>query len=123
MQKDMQHKLTRLLYELNALDKGTIQLSALALEVGVTVRTLQRDMNDIQKAQFPLWNPTPGEYAFVEGFSLEKMKLSGAEACLLVLMSEMAASLGSHFGESFSTLKKALAYRAGRQPVFYQNDP
>lgn len=39
MQKDMQHKLTRLLYELNALDKGPIQLSALALEVGVTVRT------------------------------------------------------------------------------------
>ena len=118
MQKDMQHKLTRLLYELNALDKGPIQLSALALEVGVTVRTLQRDMNDIQEAQFPLWNPAPGEYAFVEGFSLEKMKLSGAEACLLVLMSDMAASLGSHFGESFSALKKRLLTVPEDNPFF-----
>lgn len=68
MQKDMQHKLTRLLYELNALDKGPIQLSALALEVGVTVRTLQRDMNDIQEAQFPLWNPAPENMRLWKGF-------------------------------------------------------
>ena len=47
MQKEMQNKLTRLLYELNALDKGTIHLADMAAEVGVSVRTLQRDMNDI----------------------------------------------------------------------------
>lgn len=66
----------------------------------------------------PALEPGPGEYAFVEGFSLEKMKLSGAEACLLVLMSDMAASLGNHFGESFSTLKKRLLTVPEDNPFF-----
>ena len=76
MQKEMHNKLTRLLYELNTLDKGPINLIDMAAEVGVSVRTLQRDMNDIDEAEFPLWNPAPGTYAFVKGFSLEKMQIS-----------------------------------------------
>ena len=109
MQKEMHNKLTRLLYELNALDKGPIRLKDMAAETGVTVRTLERDMNDIQEADFPLWNPDPGVYAFVEGFSLERMKLSSAEASILVLMSDMASSLGGNFGHSFTMLNRLLA--------------
>ena len=108
MQKEMHNKLTRLLYELNALDKGAIRLKDMAAEVGVAVRTIQRDMNDIQEANFPLWNPDPGVYAFEEGFSLERMKLSSAEASILVLMSDMASSLGGNFGHSFAMLKNRL---------------
>lgn len=108
MQKEMHNKLTRLLYELNALDKGQIRLKDMAAETGVAVRTIQRDMNDIQEADFPLWNPDPGVYAFTEGFSLERMKLSSAEASILVLMSDMASSLGGNFGHSFAMLKNRL---------------
>lgn len=118
MQKEMQNKLTRLLYELNALDKGTINLVDLAAEVGVTVRTLQRDMNEIESAEFPLWNPKPGSYAFIEGFSLERMKLSSEEASILVLMSDMATTLGGNFGRSFSLLKKRLLTSPQHNPFF-----
>lgn len=108
MQTDIQHKITRLIYELNELDKGAVNLKKLAAELGVSVRTLQRDMNTLQEAQFPLYNPAAGSYAFTEGYSLEKMKLSGAEASLLVIMSELAASLGDKFSDSFKLLKQRL---------------
>lgn len=108
MQKEMHNKLTRLLYELNSLDKGPINLIDMAAEVGVSVRTLQRDMNDIDEAEFPLWNPTPGTYAFMDGFSLEKMQISGAEASILVLMSDLASSLGGNFSKSFNLLKNRI---------------
>ena len=118
MQKEMHNKLTRLLYELNALDKGAIRLKDMAAEVGVAVRTIQRDMNDIQEANFPLWNPDPGVYAFEEGFSLERMKLSSAEASILVLMSDMASSLGGNFGHSFAMLKNRLLAAPQDNPFF-----
>lgn len=118
MQKEMHNKLTRLLYELNALDKGAIRLTDMAAETGVAVRTIQRDMNDIQEADFPLWNPDPGVYAFTEGFSLERMKLSSAEASILVLMSDMASSLGGNFGHSFTMLKTRLLAAPQDNPFF-----
>ena len=118
MQKEMHNKLTRLLYELNALDKGAIRLTDMAAETGVAVRTIQRDMNDIQEADFPLWNPDPGVYAFTEGFSLERMKLSSAEASILVLMSDMASSLGGNFGHSFTMLKNRLLATPQDNPFF-----
>ena len=114
----MHNKLTRLLYELNALDKGPITLTDMAAEVGVSVRTLQRDMNDIDEADFPLWNPDPGVYAFEEGFSLERMKLSSEEASILVLMSDMASSLGGNFGHSFTMLKNRLLTTPQDNPFF-----
>ncbi len=118
MQKEMQHKITRLLYELNALDKGTICLADMAADFGVSLRTLQRDMRDIQEADFPLYCPVPGQYAFMEGFSLEKMKLSGKEASLLVLMHEVAASLGGPFSSSYNLLKKRLLGQEEESPFF-----
>ena len=118
MQKEMHNKLTRLLYELNALDKGAIRLTDMAAETGVAVRTIQRDMNDIQEADFPLWNPDPGVYAFTEWFSLERMKLSSAEASILVLMSDMASSLGGNFGHSFTMLKNRLLATPQDNPFF-----
>lgn len=114
----MHNKLTRLLYELNALDKGQIRLKDMAVETGVAVRTIQRDMNDIQEADFPLWNPDPGVYAFTEGFSLERMQLSSAEASILVLMSDMASSLGGNFGHSFAMLKNRLLATPQDNPFF-----
>ena len=131
MQKEMHNKLTRLLYELNALDKGQIRLKDMAAETGVSVRTIERDMNDIQDADFPLWNPAAGVYAFIEGFSLEKMKLTGAEASILILMKDFTNSLGGNFVHSFSLLKNRLLSLPEDNPFFikmtsgekYQNTP
>lgn len=123
MQKEMQNKLTRLLYELNALDKGAIRLKDMAEEVGVAVRTLQRDMNEIEDANFPLWNPEPGVYAFIEGFSLERMQLSSAEASILVVMSDIASSLGGNFGQSFEALKLRLTESTQNNPFFIKMTP
>ena len=118
MQKEMHNKITRLLYELNALDKGAICLADMAAEIGVSLRTLQRDMRDIQEADFPLYCPTPGEYAFVEGFSLEKMKISDKEASLLIVMHEVASSLGANFNASYTLLKKRLMEDTKESPFF-----
>lgn len=123
MQKEMHNKLTRLLYELNALDKGAIRLTDMAAETGVAVRTIQRDMNDIQEANFPLWNPEPGVYAFIEGFSLERMQLSSAEASILVVMSDIASSLGGNFGQSFEALKLRLTESTQNNPFFIKMTP
>ena len=118
MQKEMQNKITRLLYELNALDKGPINLAKMAHELGVSLRTIQRDINTIQEAEFPLWTPSAGNYAFVEGFSLEKMRLSGDEASILVLMSDLADSLGNNFSKSFKQLRNRLLNPTTENPFF-----
>ena len=118
MQKEMHNKITRLIYELNALDKGAISLADMAAELGVSLRTLQRDMRDIQEAEFPLFCPAPGQYAFMEGFSLKKMKISDKEASLLVLIHEIACSLGDNFDSSYALLKKRLLSAQADSPFF-----
>lgn len=131
MQKEMHNKLTRLLYELNALDTGSIRLKNMAAETGVAVRTVQRDMNDIDEAGFPLRSPEPGVYEFMEGFSLERMKISSAEASILVLMSDVASSFGGNFSHTFALLKNRLMATPQENPFFikmnqgsmYQNTP
>ena len=118
MQKEMQNKITRLLYELNALDKGPVNLNSLAKELGVSLRTVQRDIRTIQEAEFPLYSPEAGTYAFIEGFSLGRIELSDKEASMLVFMSEIARSLGQKFDTSFSLLKKRLLGVAEESPFF-----
>ena len=118
MQKEMRNKLTRVLYELNALDKGQIHVKDMAQETGVSVRTIERDMNDIEDANFSLWNPEPGVWAFIEGVSLEKMQLTSIEASILVLMSDVAGSLGGDFADSFKLLKNRLLALPEDNPFF-----
>lgn len=118
MQKEMRNKLTRVLYELNALDKGPIRVKDMADETSVSVRTIERDMNDIEDANFLLWNPAPGVYAFMEGFSLEKMKLTTTEASILVLMSDVASSLGGDFAGSFELLKNRILSAPEDNPFY-----
>lgn len=118
MQKEMRNKLTRVLYELNALDKGPIRVKDMANETGVSVRTIERDMNDIDEANFSLWNPGPGVWAFTEGVSLEKMQLTSIEASILVLMSDVAGSLGGDFADSFKLLKHRLLALPEDNPFF-----
>ncbi len=118
MQKEIHNKITRILYLLNELDRGSINLSTQADILGVSVRTLQRDINVIQEADFPLYCPKSGMYSFVDGFSLEKMKINGREASLLVFMSDVANTLGADFGKSFGELKKRFVEIPEENPYF-----
>ena len=105
MQKEMESKVARILYLLNRMDKGAINLRQEAEKLRVTQRTLQRDMKALQEAEFPIYDPKPGIYTFSEGYSLEKMNLSPAEASVLGVMSDVAGSLGKRYAKAFLSLK------------------
>lgn len=117
MQKEMKSKFARILYLLNRMDKGAINLRQEAGKLHVAQRTLQRDMKTLQEAEFPIYDPKPGLYTFSEGYSLEKMNLSPEEASMLGVMSDVAASLGKHYARTFLSLKQRFTGHK-RSPFF-----
>ena len=54
----MDDKITRLLYILNRLDKGEVNLKQVADDMGVALRTVQRYIATIQDAEFPVYDTT-----------------------------------------------------------------
>ena len=98
-------KITRIVTLLNMLCSGKLVVSDAARDTGVSVRTIQRDIIIIEEAGFPISSIRPGEFSFVEGYSLNKVKLTEKEASLLVLMTDVIKPLGKHFANSFETLK------------------
>lgn len=119
MQKELQSKkIARILYLLNEMDRGAVNLAAMAQKLGVSKRTLQRDIRDIQDADIPIYDVKPGLYKFEDGFSLEKMKISDKEAALLVFMSEVAGTLGKDFAKSFNNLRRRFT-QVGDDNPFY----
>jgi len=115
MQKEMENRISRILYLLNRMDRGSVNLRSEALKLKVSPRTLQRDIKVLQDADFPIYDPKPGLYTFTEGCSLEKMNLSPEEASVLCVMSDVSASLGNQFERAFSSLKKRFC-RSRRSP-------
>ncbi len=84
--------------------KAFVHTRALAQEFNVSIRTVQRDIDLLGMAGFPLVMAEKGKYAFAEGFSLGKMKLTQKEASLLAFFKEISTSLGSEFDTVFSGL-------------------
>jgi len=100
--KQYDSKIFRLMYILNKLDAGSqISTQDLAKEFNVSPRTVQRDIQLIDIAQFPLTTMEKGQYSFQKGFSLKKMMLTHEQASLLAFLGEIAQSLGMKFEESF----------------------
>lgn len=58
-------KLNRLLYLLNILDGGEIRVPREARDLNVTERTIQRDINDIDAGEFPVYKAALGVYKFI----------------------------------------------------------
>jgi predicted DNA-binding transcriptional regulator YafY len=115
----MQNKMTGLLMILNKLDGGEANLKELSADMNVTVRTLQRYIHCIEDAGFPLYSPVPGTYKFVEGYSLQKMKLSGREASLIVLLGNLVASLNNNnFVKTFEGLKNRILKPDSDNPFY-----
>lgn len=116
-------KIFRLLYCLNKLDRGgKVSTQSLSREFNVSLRTVQRDLELLNMAGFPLAPSDKGIHSFAEGFSLKKLMLTKEEASLLSFMLEVSKSLGRDFEESFGRLlKKVLTPEA--EPMFYTKIP
>lgn len=116
--KDYRKKLSRLLRILNRLEiDGKILTRELSADCNVSVRTVQRDIELLNMAEFPLVQVNPGEYEFFGGFSLKKLPLSNEEASLLAFMGDVARSMGDNFDQPFKCLAtKVLSDKAGESP-------
>lgn len=111
-------KFTRILYLLHKLEGGSINLTVEAKELGFSVRTLERDIQEIDQAGFPLTNAGAGRYSLVEGFSLQKLSLSARDEALLKLLGQLAYSLGPQWADSYQRLLKKTARPAGKDIYF-----
>lgn len=122
MQPKNLKKLNRLLYLLNILDSGEIQVQREARELDVTERTIQRDINDIDAGGFPIYKAASGVYKFIEGFSLKKMNLTEAEASLLLVMQDAISPLGKPFQDTLASLRQKVL-NAPEESLFYIKMP
>ena len=111
-------KITRLLYLLNRLDKGEVSLNQAAKEMGVVLRTVQRYINTLQEADFPVYDVRPGVYSFVEGFSLSKMQITAKEADVLAFLSDVANAMGSKFSNAYKGLCRRITAPNQDNPFF-----
>lgn len=80
------------------LKQGPASVPELAAGFGVSVRTVQRDMEACSNAKFPVVSPKQSFYSFAEGFSLDAVQLSCEEAALLVVSAAIAKQIGGSFG-------------------------
>jgi len=76
--------------------------------LGVSLRTLQRDIVDINEAGFPLTPPINGKYSFVEGYSLKTAEATEEEAAILAFISGITKNLGKDFANPFNIIKQKL---------------
>ena len=118
MLNDTLNKITRLMFILGEFDKGSVNLSATARVLGVTTRTVQRDIRILESAGFPIANISRGEYCFVEGYTLDKLHLSAKEAALLAFLGSIAGSLGGSFKETYLSLRDRILEKDSNNPFY-----
>ena len=117
MLNDTLNKISRLMYLLNELDNGEVFLPNIAEDLNVTLRTIQRDMRILEDAGFPFANTKKGAYCFVEGFSLQRMRLNAKEAAMLALIGDIAHNLGGGFADTYMELRNKIVENR-RNPFF-----
>lgn len=118
MLNDTLNKIRRLIYILNAFDRGEVFLPKVAKDLGVTLRTVQRDLHILEDAGFPFANVRKGAYCFVEGFSLGRVCMTAREAAMLALTADMAYSLGGPFTDTYRTLHDKVLGHQAESPFF-----
>ena len=113
------NKMSAIIFILNKLDSGEVTTKGLAEELNVSTKSVQRYIREIENAEFPLYNPQKGAYAFAEGFSLQKMLLSDTEAGLLVLLNSFVDSLkNKKIDKSFDIFRKRILSENADSPFF-----
>lgn len=92
--KSYDKKMFRLIHMLNKLNSGSLfRTSELADQFNVTVRTVQRDLELLNMAGFPLVYEDE-RYKFMNGFSLQKINVSPTERFLLNVFFELFSKAG-----------------------------
>ena len=82
--------------KLSELNKGPIKTKNIAEELGCTIRTVQRRLNELL-LNFPIeQDKKNGTWSFIEGFSLEKQKLTNKETALLILIDRYIKSINNN---------------------------
>ena len=117
--KDYAKKIMRLMFILNKLNgAGKVRTAELCEEFNVNIRTIQRDLELLNNAGFPVLSVEKGIYTFTEGFSLRKLMLTNEEASLISFFHEIANSLGKNFSESFHSLANKMLSRDDNSPFY-----
>jgi len=112
-------KMFRLVYILSELNNGgSVTVKNLAKEFGVSVRTVERDINLLETTGFILDMVDKGKYKFYEGFSLDKTILTGEEISIISVMNEITSSLGERFEKSFKSLLARILTSELASPYF-----
>lgn len=121
--KDYDKRVHRLIRILNLLESGTrVSSKDLAAEFNIHVRSVQRDLDLLNKTGFPLFSPDKGVYSFAEGFSLKKVMMTQEEASLVSFLYEIARALGGKFEGSFQNILKKIIAKDVESP-FYAKIP
>ncbi len=107
MSKEITSKTKRVAAILSLLEQAPVKLPELAVQFGVSKRTIQRDMELLVQAQFPVISPRQSVYMLASGFSLAAANLSAEQASLLI----MAAEVSHQIGGSFFPMLKVIAQR------------
>ena len=97
MSKEITSKTKRLADILSLLENGAVKVPELADRFGVSIRTVQRDMGLLARAQVPVISPKQSVYSFAEGFSLQNAGLSAPQVALLVISADIAHQIGTAF--------------------------
>lgn len=107
-------------YILSELNKGSIKTKDVAQELGCTIRTVQRRLNELM-ATFPIeQDKKNGTWSFVDGFSLEKQKLTSKEAALLVLLDSYIKSINNKsITDTFKNFKKRMLDKDAKDRNIY----
>jgi predicted DNA-binding transcriptional regulator YafY len=104
-------KFDRLLSILHLFDAGgAYDAATLAERFGVDQKTIERDMDDLSFAHFPVTEYQekghPKKYGFMKGYRLKKGQLEADEQLALAIAKSMSAALGPVFGSVFERFER-----------------
>ena len=97
MSKEIVSKTKRMADILALLEQSAVNMPALVEKLGVSKRTLQRDLRLMQEAGVPVVSPKQSVYTFVDGFSCRRVQVSPMRAALQVTAYEVAKQCGVDF--------------------------
>ena len=106
----MAEKFDKMLTIIGILDRGEVCTpDSLAIELGVTVRSIFRYIKSLEATGFPIYfDRDRGSYMFMEGFSLKKAGFSTDERLALSIARQVLDSMGSGLQEVFGRIDRKI---------------
>ena len=106
----MEDKVGRILEIIGRLGRNEkVNPELLAKKLGVSTRTIYRDLEFISNAHFPIYYDRPGKtYRFREGFSLRRLNLNKEDIRALITSQLLFTRLADPFKRAVDKLLKKL---------------